>query len=339
MSNRSYMPFFVTDYLADTAHLSRSEHGAYLLLIMAYWMAGEALPENDQKLAKMAHATHQEWSSLKLVIADFFTVENGKWHHKRIDNELRIADEKDLQRKKLSEERKEYARRGGLRSAEKREEMANLGEFQAKSKQMLEQMPSKIEADSEQELEQQLKQKSTIKAKAKAINININTRNSSENLENIEKAEEFAPAIAVADGDKDNLILFPKQTPSPTTIRKRTEEDQRIGEVYWNSLIKQGGINLTKNDSAIQAKAMWRLVDKTKAQFGTDAIGGATSMVQAFLKRKAEDRSASGFWRTQPTTPLALSGETVWGQVLESIREPAMSAQTAFLLKELGIGG
>lgn len=90
-----WMPLYIADYRADTAHLSAAEHGAYLLLIMHYWQTG-GLPNDDRPLARIACMTTAEWRRARPVISAFFTPE---WRHKRIDEEIeRAADIADKRR-------------------------------------------------------------------------------------------------------------------------------------------------------------------------------------------------------------------------------------------------
>lgn len=84
---RPWMPLYVADYLADTAHLTAAESGAYLHLIMHYWQTG-ALPQESQKLARIAKMTDKEWAKSKATIAEFFS---DGWKHKRVDRELSDA--------------------------------------------------------------------------------------------------------------------------------------------------------------------------------------------------------------------------------------------------------
>lgn len=44
-----WMPLYIGDYLGDTIGLSNSEHGAYLLSMMAYWRKGESLTPPELK--------------------------------------------------------------------------------------------------------------------------------------------------------------------------------------------------------------------------------------------------------------------------------------------------
>jgi uncharacterized protein YdaU (DUF1376 family) len=104
-----FMPLYVSDYLADTSHLSTVEHGAYLLLIMTYWQRAEALPDDDKKLARIARMTPTEWSEARAEIADLFDIAEGSWRHSRIEQELGRA------RAKL-----EAARNAGKASAQRR---------------------------------------------------------------------------------------------------------------------------------------------------------------------------------------------------------------------------
>lgn len=83
-----YMPMYVADYMADAAHLSTLEHGAYLLLIFKYWQRQTALPADNNRLANLSGLSIQEWTMVRPALAPFFIEENGLWKHKRIDMEL-----------------------------------------------------------------------------------------------------------------------------------------------------------------------------------------------------------------------------------------------------------
>jgi uncharacterized protein YdaU (DUF1376 family) len=79
------MPMYWGNYFGDTRHLSRAQHGSYLLLIGHYWMHA-GLPDDDEQLARIACASPEEWKADRRVLQLFF---HDGWHHKRIDEELR----------------------------------------------------------------------------------------------------------------------------------------------------------------------------------------------------------------------------------------------------------
>jgi len=85
-----WMPLFIGAYLADTQRLNTEQHGAYLLLIMDYWMNG-APPDDDEELAQITKLSLSAWKKTKAKITKFFTLSDGRWHHKRIEKELMAA--------------------------------------------------------------------------------------------------------------------------------------------------------------------------------------------------------------------------------------------------------
>lgn len=117
MSQRidAWMPLYWGDYLRDTMHLRAEGHGAYLLLIAAYWTGGEPLPDDDDQLAAIARVSPETWQKLRPTIGRFFDIEGGLWRHGRIDRELAKAAE-------VSESRRLAGKKGGLKSAAKRAE-------------------------------------------------------------------------------------------------------------------------------------------------------------------------------------------------------------------------
>lgn len=85
-----WMPLYIGDYLADTARLSTEQHGAYLLLLMDYWRSGK-LPDNDLVLAQICKLTPDAWSNAKAMLKPFFSIEQGFWIHKRVEQEMAEA--------------------------------------------------------------------------------------------------------------------------------------------------------------------------------------------------------------------------------------------------------
>lgn len=82
------MPLYVADYLGDTGHLTTTEHGAYLLLLMTMWRAGGSLPNDDLRLARFARCTRLQWDRMRPTLIEFFTVLDASISHKRMTAEL-----------------------------------------------------------------------------------------------------------------------------------------------------------------------------------------------------------------------------------------------------------
>lgn len=94
MSDRPdhFMPLYIGDYLGDTVHLTAMEHGAYMLLLMAYWRAGKPLDNDDAQLARICRCTPKEWQKVKPVVLAFFEV-GAQLVHGRVEKELKRAAE------------------------------------------------------------------------------------------------------------------------------------------------------------------------------------------------------------------------------------------------------
>jgi uncharacterized protein YdaU (DUF1376 family) len=87
---RHWMPLYIADYLAGTAHLSTAEHGAYLLLIMHYWSKGGP-PQNDEVARRVTRMTNHQWTKSSPILKTFFL---SDWRHERLDAELAQVTEK-----------------------------------------------------------------------------------------------------------------------------------------------------------------------------------------------------------------------------------------------------
>lgn len=85
MKTGIWMPLYIGDYLADTIGMTNREHGAYLLSLMAYWKKGESLTP-----VELRDICGQDTDR----VCRFFVIEDGRWHHKRVDAELKLCRER-----------------------------------------------------------------------------------------------------------------------------------------------------------------------------------------------------------------------------------------------------
>lgn len=103
-----WMPFYVRDYLADTEHLTTTEHGAYMLLIMHCWQHG-TIPANPQQKASVARMRLNDFNRIWPNLAPYFEADGSS---------RRVT----LERQKIASVtsvRREAGRKGGLEKSRK----------------------------------------------------------------------------------------------------------------------------------------------------------------------------------------------------------------------------
>ena len=81
------MPTKVGDFLAETAHLSAAEVGAYHLLQMYYWTHCR-LPADEDAIRRISRMTPRQWSTSRDVLKALFA---EGWRHAALDLEIRHA--------------------------------------------------------------------------------------------------------------------------------------------------------------------------------------------------------------------------------------------------------
>ena len=100
-----WMPLYIGDYLRDTIGLTNSQHGSYLLSMMAYWSKGESLTN-----AELRTAAGRDFH----FIVKFYILVDNRWHHKRLDIELSKARANALHMKAIAAKSVAKRRASGL---------------------------------------------------------------------------------------------------------------------------------------------------------------------------------------------------------------------------------
>jgi uncharacterized protein YdaU (DUF1376 family) len=102
-----FMPLYIGKYLQDTTHLDGMKSGAYLHLLMYFWIRGP-LPNDHGELATIAKLTPDAWSITKAAVMHFFFLgPDGLWHQKGAE---RLKDEWMAKRQKAHDKAVKAAR-------------------------------------------------------------------------------------------------------------------------------------------------------------------------------------------------------------------------------------
>jgi uncharacterized protein YdaU (DUF1376 family) len=115
----TWMPFYVSDYLRDTAHLTLMQHGAYSMLLNHTWTLGP-LANDEELLARLCRVDVRTWRKLAPTVLAFFSVVDGKLIQKRMEAErakaVGIIDKRTIYGKAGAEARwgKQDSETGGI---------------------------------------------------------------------------------------------------------------------------------------------------------------------------------------------------------------------------------
>lgn len=83
----NYYPHHIGDYAKDTRALSQAEHGAYRLLIDEAYSSENGVDAEEVYAISCAH-TAAERKNTDRVLTKFFTLRDGRYYQKRIDEEV-----------------------------------------------------------------------------------------------------------------------------------------------------------------------------------------------------------------------------------------------------------
>lgn len=119
MSTHPYIPLYVDDYDAATAHLTIEEDGAYSRLLRLCWRTpGCSLPNDPVWIGRKIRLSAEEFERIaRPVLDEFFTLSRGRLIQKRLRDEY-----DDISRKKTA--RKNAGKKGGAAKALKTKENA-----------------------------------------------------------------------------------------------------------------------------------------------------------------------------------------------------------------------
>ena len=96
-----YFPMYPSDFEAKTSHLTLAEDGAYNRLLRICWMTpGCTIPADDAWIMRRVRAhTEADQEAVRAILAEYFTVENGRYSNAKLMRIWREANEAHEKRK------------------------------------------------------------------------------------------------------------------------------------------------------------------------------------------------------------------------------------------------
>lgn len=99
-----WMAMHWRDFFADTGDLDDAEGGAYLHLLGHMWLQGGTLPDDQERLRRLAKSPKERWPGVWDRIRSFFTqADEGRITQKRLELEMQKAVDLKEQRKLRTE--------------------------------------------------------------------------------------------------------------------------------------------------------------------------------------------------------------------------------------------
>jgi uncharacterized protein YdaU (DUF1376 family) len=97
-SKRPSFKLYVKDFVAATGHMSCAERGAYITLLCTAWVSEPeaTLPDDAEKLRRIAGADRDEWERIKANVLEKFEANErfpGRLMNKRLRETFEDAEE------------------------------------------------------------------------------------------------------------------------------------------------------------------------------------------------------------------------------------------------------
>lgn len=91
MSDLPYFRHYASDHQARFLGLNRDENSAYHDIRDHIWIAGGALPDDDNLLARLTRCTLEEWLRIRGKLMAFFKISHGLWRHVELSQQKHNA--------------------------------------------------------------------------------------------------------------------------------------------------------------------------------------------------------------------------------------------------------